>query len=814
MNKKPTSKDSLAIAFQNPPAEFGIMPFWFWNDDLTEEELVRQIRAFHEKGFGGFIPHARMGLSRRIGYLTDEFFRLMQVAVEEAARLGMKVVLYDEGSYPSGSAQGRVVAEDPSYAARCLIAKQQPIAGPATGYWHPNPGRAMQDQLVCVVLAREIEPGVLDPESFTPLQILEPELVQYEVGEGNWRLIACWHVYSGGTIRGVFEEEEDGHALAPAAGDLLKPDVVDSFIRHTHEQYYARLSEHFGETIIALFTDEPSAMGRGVRRGPEPWPFTDRFLDDLQLGWDAPVALWLPALWLDCGERTAAFRHHYERTVYDRFERVFYSAQNRWCQEHNIALTGHPHSSNEIGLLRQFHWPGQDTVWRWVLPNTPSALEGEHSTAPKCASSAAALQQSRRNTTEPLGAYGWQLTLDEAKWLLDWHLVRGNNLFFLHACFYSIRGWRAYESEPDIGIHNVWWPYFGLITHYLRRLSWLLSDGVQVCSVAILTDPNNVTWDAAKLLYQSQIDFVYMGPEHLEGARVAGSCLCIGNQQIEAIVFDPLIKLTIEQQMVLDDWTASGGVLIAEWQPADLTSQLITKVALDVEWPDAQNLRYFHYRKEGIEFYLFVNEGEEPIEGKFSLASIGRLELWDPLDGSTQDWPGSIQGERLHTQLRLERRQGLVLAVDPAGEPAAINASAPTLGTTDIALSNEWQVLDDDDNVITELAGLGDWSQITGWELYSGRLCYRIHFALTTEQAAEQITVPIVLDLGDVGDIAEVIVNGQVIGVRAWAPYLFQIEEVCQPGDNLLEIKVTNSMANAYEGAQRPSGLMGPVRLR
>ena len=106
---------------------------------------------------------------------------------------------------------------------------------------------------------------------------------------------------------------------------------------------------------------------------------------------------------------------------------------------------------------------------------------GPHSCAPKSASSAAALQGSPRNGSEALGAYGWQLTLDEAKWLLDWHLVRGNNLFFLHAVFYSVRGRRAYESEPDLGLHNVWWPHFGLLADYLRRLCWLLSDGVEVC---------------------------------------------------------------------------------------------------------------------------------------------------------------------------------------------------------------------------------------------------------------------------------------------------------------------------------------------
>jgi hypothetical protein len=70
------------------------------------------------------------------------------------------------------------------------------------------------------------------------------------------------------------------------------------------------------------------------------------------------------------------------------------------------------------------------------------------------------------------------------------------------------------------------------------------------------------------------------------------------------------------------------------------------------------------------------------------------------------------------------------------------------------------------------------------------------------------------LDLGQVGDIAEVVVNGMPIGVRAWAPYIWAIDRVCRAGDNWLDVRVTNSMANRLEGLQRPSGLLGPVCLR
>ena len=59
--------DQAFHRFIDPPRDFGPIPFWFWNDDLEEEELIRQLRAFGAAGFGGVLPHARVGLSR-----TDE----------------------------------------------------------------------------------------------------------------------------------------------------------------------------------------------------------------------------------------------------------------------------------------------------------------------------------------------------------------------------------------------------------------------------------------------------------------------------------------------------------------------------------------------------------------------------------------------------------------------------------------------------------------------------------------------------------------------------------------------------------------------
>jgi hypothetical protein len=93
---------------------------------------------------------------------------------------------------------------------------------------------------------------------------------------------------------------------------------------------------------------------------------------------------------------------------------------------------------------------------------------------------------------------------------------------------------------------------------------------------------------------------------------------------------------------------------------------------------------------------------------------------------------------------------------------------------------------------------------------------------------------PLLLDLGTVGDLAEVRVNGTLIGTVWHAPYRLDIGHAVNAGRNHLEIRVADLWVNrligdAQPGATKitfttsptytakaplhPSGLIGPVTL-
>ena len=125
-----------------------------------------------------------------------------------------------------------------------------------------------------------------------------------------------------------------------------------------------------------------------------------------------------------------------------------------------------------------------------------------------------------------------------------------------------------------------------------------------------------------------------------------------------------------------------------------------------------------------------------------------------------------------------------------------------------MTMDGAWEATDREGKAM-KVPTLGDWAQVEGWETFTGTVCYQ-----TTFVEVNVDSLPEFIDLGSVGDIAEVLINDERVGVRAWAPYILPLGKTCRAGANRLEIRVTNSMANRYDGKQLPSGLIGPVALR
>lgn len=109
---------------------------------------------------------------------------------------------------------------------------------------------------------------------------------------------------------------------------------------------------------------------------------------------------------------------------------------------------------------------------------------------------------------------------------------------------------------------------------------------------------------------------------------------------------------------------------------------------------------------------------------------------------------------------------------------------------------------------------IGDWSQIEGLTKYSGGAWYRYHLKVDKPVQGQMM-----LDLGKVVSTARLKVNGQEVGLRLAAPYVFDISDKVNQGDNLIEVFVINTSGNHYSSTPSrycgslESGILGPVRI-
>jgi hypothetical protein len=838
-NAADSALDRLRAEFRDPPREHSQYPFWFWNGELTEEGILRQIDWMEEKGIYGFIIHARMGLSREVGYMTDRWLELVKTAVEEAARRQMRVYLYDEGMYPSGSAQGKVVKGRPDLASQGLRMVSRAVSGPQN-LTLEIPVES-EDQLVAVVLMeRDRTTGKHRPETFQVLP--NRSKVECGVPAGDWEIFHFIQTPSRGVIRGVHFDEEDNLPGAPLSADILNPEATARFIEETHEKYHRLLAPHFGTTIEGIFTDEPDILGRRAKAGLLPW--TWNLLPKLthSLGYDfTPV---LPLLWreaVDGSEQLVRFDYH--SVVADTLNESYYKPLSEWCDRHGIALTGHPGGSGEMKPQLYFHHPGQDVVWRWVLPG--KSLEGPHSVIGKSAASMAVHLDRAVVVNELYGAYGWQLTMDEMKWLADWLFVRGTNRLVPHAFYYSVEGERIHERPPDVGWNNLWWEHYALFSRYTNRLSWLVSGGIPVADVAVLTVEGHTPWKAAKRLFETQKDFFYLDESLLAEGRISDGRLTIGQLSYPVLVLDGIDvvspKTISELQRLIE-----GGVHLIAWdsplrvnstQPeimkllegirssdrfhqAGNESDFLRKVEALVPAglvcsPATPDLRYSHRVKNGVHFYLLVNEGESIIFPRLSFNQASVPERWDAESGSMTRIENAIgQGGRVHFRLTLEPRQSTILVFGPAAPAAdstSVRAASPIVATEKRLELSDLSWTFRADGKIVENTTLGDWTGLPGFRSFSGVGWYETSFTLPLnflEDAAE-----VILDCGELRSFAQVEVNGQLYEARLWRPFRFQIGEALKPGVNTLRIGVANTRAVELTRLSVPSGLFGPLRI-
>lgn len=783
--------DILTSMWKDPGHTFTPMPFWFWNDRLDKDELVRQIDEFHKKGVDGFIIHPRMGLETE--YLSDEYLDMVETCLEAAERRRMMVVLYDEAMYPSGSAHGMVAAEDKRFAARALTARRTSETSEEDEVLYrlfiklDKDGRLEDVSLDQPMLKQEDTDNVTDTAEVAQTAPVGGAEALRSVHRKRTAVPDTSYVsydfvldYTGGTIRGVSPDEDDGMPNAPLAADLLNPYAVQLFTSLTHDRYYERLSRFFGKTVIGFFTDEPSLTGRCADcKGKISWTY-----DLLEELFECGGELFdLAALLFPVKEKRIQRNAEriYQKTIRHRLNEAYYGTLAAWCREHNVALMGHPAASTDCDALARFDVPGQDLVWRMVTEGTE--LTSPDSVMAKLAADSARHSGASRNSNECFGMCGeegnpWNFTPDNMMWYLNFLFARGCNMIIPHAYYYSLRTpLRSNERPPDVGMNSIWWKDQRRISSYIKRMSWLNTNSVNCPDAAVLCSPEHIPLKPVEQLYKKGYTFNYLTVEELmERARIVDGTIRVDQYIYSTLLVDSRLPTSAAIVEKIGRCVVEGGLM---YNGTDFVGYLDKHVKRTsyFDGADADALRFVPLNKSGCPFFLLVNEGRTRISGVLVTSHNGAAADFDPFTGATTPMSARMTERGFEYEVEIPPHSVRVIGIDP--KSLVRLAPEGSAEGTELALR--------------EIVALGADAE-TGERSF---IC-----SSDIKKA--------VLTFEGIHDIVDVSVNGRSAGRIMFMPYEFDITEHIAEGRNVIELSVTGSMANVY-GKPVPVGVDGCV---
>jgi hypothetical protein len=279
--------------------------------------------------------------TKGVEFLSPEYFKLYDVGVQEARKDGLEVVLYDDYSFPSGTAGGLLYSKFPQYTAKELNEAEQDVTGPK------KIDLTIPDGIYIGSVLMNLDTHQLVDVS---AQGKAGHLIT-QVPKGNWKAMAFYLV--------------EGSA---AVVDYLDPKAMTAYMSLTYDRYYQYLGKYFGNLITQTFYDEPS-----MHHADRMW--TPDFNAAFQKRYGYSPMKYYPALWYDIGPQTDAARDAlfgFRATLY---EENYIERLNDWCAAHNLQFGGHTDQEEPANptpltgdLIKMFKYqtiPTIDDIW-WM----------------------------------------------------------------------------------------------------------------------------------------------------------------------------------------------------------------------------------------------------------------------------------------------------------------------------------------------------------------------------------------------------------------------------------------------------------------
>lgn len=540
---EPQGTSVTSEKFQNPPAGFGEVPFWWWTGDrLDRDRLAWQIRELHEKGVTGMqINYAHKDTAGWPTYpnspeiFTPEWWEFWAFTAKECEKYGMGIGLstYTLDWTRSENLFNKIIYDDPKFHTRTLQ-------------------------------AREVKDGNLTPT---------------ENSIGFWA-----YSLKDGKFTGEVRKLAPNETLAADASKNVRvwefswkanPGTLDPI----HPQSGARVIEKFFQPFVEHNSTKDA---KGLN-----WFFND----ELRLG--VPSARWwnedlpevfrkykgydlfayLPGLFTDIGPMTAKIRMDYADVQLHLTEERYFKPIYLWhfsqglifgCDNNGRGI--HPMEYGDyFRACRWYSAPGHDTPG-----GRADFIKG------KVSSSIANLYQRPRVWLEGYHSLGWAASPNTLMNATNENYAYGCTLLNLHGLYYTTHGSMWEWAPPCYHFRMPYWKHLGIFLKNFERLSYVLSQGVWRSEIAVTypTAPGmaglggnqkaaeNAAFDAARKIYAQERDVTFIDDQSVLRAEIRDGKLCVSGMEFRVYVLPGMEAVRWDVLLKLEKFARAGGIVV------------------------------------------------------------------------------------------------------------------------------------------------------------------------------------------------------------------------------------------------------------
>lgn len=552
--------------FANPSVEYRDVPFWAWNTTMTREDVDFCLQTFKEMGMGGAFLHSRTGMG--LTYLGEEFMDLVKYTVGKAKETGIRPWLYDEDRWPSGFAGG-LVTSDEEYRSRFLV--WSPV---------PCPKGEIMERLPMTSTAAAVRSGnrkflgayeVVSQEGY----LCSYRRVEEKSEKANW-----WAYLEVGGENLWF----NGQAYV----DTLNSDAIKAFLDTTYEKYWQEQGREFGSLIPGIFTDEPQftpkqRAGSIDSRKPVFLPFTDKLPELFLQEYGFDLLDVLPELFYEKKGEISQARYYYHRLTGRLFAESYAGQLGKWCESHNIALTGHLMKEPLLSSQCAYVGDAMSSYSYFQIPGIDMLCDRREFTTAKQAQSIVRQYGKEAMISELYGVTNWDFDFRGHKLQGDWQAALGVTVRAPHLAWTSMEGEAKRDYPASIFYQSPWYLEYKMLEDYFARIAMAMSRGQAQVSVGVLhpletcylnwgslqntgqfieeLDRQFVMMTDRMLGYGIDFDFLSEAllPELYQGVH---NGLKIGEMTYQVVLVPFMMTMRAATLQILKEWKASGGKLI------------------------------------------------------------------------------------------------------------------------------------------------------------------------------------------------------------------------------------------------------------